>query len=209
MNVAIVLRRRSTPNLFRDLIIDTLGSGLGNSTLLCSGFFQENFRNSFYRASQEGNLIANLVHNHIDITTVGLHNFTWQNSYKNFCMNLRSAGVNISAKVVSSYSWHAKIFILFKNKVPFFGIIGSSNITSKAFGITPKFNYECDVALWDDNIASISPIVKSAIERQSDPHQILITEYRPQENNYISISDRLLNLEKEILSIKNIKDLVY
>jgi hypothetical protein len=57
MPIAIVLRKKPHVNAFRDLIVDVLGSGSTDEALLCSGFFQENFKGSAYQASAEKGLL--------------------------------------------------------------------------------------------------------------------------------------------------------
>jgi HKD family nuclease len=44
--------------------------------------------------------------------------------------------------------WHAKVFLAKSAGNPVLAVIGSSNITRRAFGEFPQFNYECDVVMW-------------------------------------------------------------
>jgi len=98
MALAIILRKQSNVNRFRDLMIDVIRLGQGNEALLCSGFFQENRNNNPYRASQERQFASELVKNHIDLTTVGVYHYSWKSSYQNFRDSLLNAGVQIHAK---------------------------------------------------------------------------------------------------------------
>lgn len=204
MKVVIFLRKNLPINRFRDLLISSIGSGKGNRVLLCSGFFQENYKSSSYRATLEPRFIDALVKNKISLTTVGIHNNTWLPSYKAFITNLKKAKVNVFAKHLSALKWHAKVFILFKDDTPLFGIIGSSNITRRAFSTEKDFNYECDVVLATNKMQAELNLFTDTI---NDPSEIIISDYNIEENKGITIEDRLMDLEKEIMSIRNMKNL--
>ena len=205
MGIAIFLRKNHSTNRFRDILINSLNSGIGDKALICSGFFQENFRNSNYQSSQEPNFINALVSNNIELITIGIHNNYWLNSYKNFRDNLQSSGVNITAKYKKGLKWHAKIYILFSKNIPILGIIGSSNITRNAFSVSKPFNYESDVILW-----SKSKLVNNFMEEQlspiNDSYEFIRASYDSQINGNLSVADRLKKLENEI-KIDSLNDL--
>jgi phosphatidylserine/phosphatidylglycerophosphate/cardiolipin synthase-like enzyme len=207
MGLLIFLRKRATTNYFRDLVIDSIDTGAGNNVLLCSGFFQELFNHSLYQATLEKNFTNVLLNKNIDITTVGIHNNVWMHSYKNFRDNLQNSGVNIQAKYISSYRWHAKIFILKDKDEPVLGIVGSSNITRNAFSVSVPHNYEADVVMWKDSNAIINDFMKKYIDMLKEfPDEIIVADYDPQKNNGLSIEERLKNLENDI-NKQDLKDL--
>ena len=93
MPIAIVLRTSGTVNIFRDAVVDALSSNRIDEALLCSGFFQENFNGSAYQASTEQQLGTACATSGVKLTTVGIHNYAWKQSYKNFKTNMLAAGV--------------------------------------------------------------------------------------------------------------------
>jgi hypothetical protein len=180
-------------------MINSLDTGLGDSVLLCSGFFQENFKGSIYQVSTEAKFDDILLKHKINITTVGVHNPNWLPAYRNFRNNLLSKGIKINAKYISNFHWHAKIYILKKQGRPIFGIVGSSNMTRNAFGLTTPFNYEADVILWLDEFTVLNSLISeilSEIQQASD--EIIIADYDPEKNFGLSIEDRLVRLNSEI-----------
>lgn len=220
MPVAIVLRTTKTRSLYRDAIISALGSGAGNYALICSGFFQENFKGSLYQASLEPGLAVALVANAVQLDTVGIHNSTWNPSYLNFCNNLTAAGVILVPYLMSGFQWHAKVFLLKHFQNPVFGIVGSSNLTANAFGVsnTPalatdspappaKFNFECDVYFWNAANAAISAAMTALIRQDGVRQQVILTQYDEQENLGRSIEERLSEIEQQIWSAGGIKTL--
>lgn len=221
MPVAIILRTTKTQSLYRDAIISTIGSGAGNYALICSGFFQENFKSSLYQASLEPGFAAALIGNSVQLDTVGVHNGTWKPSYINFCKNLAAAGVTLVPYLMSGFQWHAKVFLLKCFEIPVFGIIGSSNLTANAFGVsnTPplasdspappiKFNFECDVYFWNSANISISAAMNALIERDEVRQQVILTQYDEQENLGRSVEERLSEIEHQIWNAGGIEILL-
>lgn len=203
----IFLRKRAVTNYFRDLIIGSIECGAGNQALLCSGFFQEFFQTSSYQASSENKFSDILLNNNIELTTVGIHNYVWLPSYKNFRDSLVNKGVNILAKYSSKFHWHAKIFILKKDSAPIFGIIGSSNLTRNAFSVSSPFNYEADVVLWSENNSPINNMMSRYNSLLNEfPEEIIIADYNSEKNNNQTIEYRLSSLENDIKK-HNLKDL--
>ena len=206
MALVIILRKHPNVNRFRDLMIDVISSGLGNNALLCSGFFQEDFHGHNYRASQERNFAQVLRSNKIELTTVGVHNWSWKQSYKNFRNNLVAAGVKISAKYMNGLRWHAKVFILSRDDNPIFGIVGSSNITRRAFSTVSDFNYECDTVIWPDSEKEIVGIVEEYLGTIEDPYEVIRAPYDVEQNRQLTVQDRLTAIKSEILEA-NLRDL--
>ncbi|QDQ88577.1 hypothetical protein FMZ60_13950 [Alcaligenaceae bacterium SJ-26] len=196
MPIAIILRTSGSINVFRDAVIDALSSSSIDEALLCSGFFQENFKGSAYQASTERQLGLACAMSGVKLTTVGIHNNTWKPSYQNFKKNMLAAGANIKCMYKPGMHWHAKVFIASSSGSPNFGIVGSSNITRNAFSTGSNFNNECDVFLWEKT----SPIARIAnhIVDTLDEQIIIRAPYQPRQNQGISLSQKLLRIRDEV-----------
>ena len=97
--------------------------------------------------------------------------------------------------------WHAKVFLAKHGNQPLVGIIGSSNITRRAFGLDKDFNYECDVVLWEEGVPEIDRAIDTAIGDTGDISDVIVTNYDDSHRaNRQPLSNRLLTLETEILS---------
>jgi phosphatidylserine/phosphatidylglycerophosphate/cardiolipin synthase-like enzyme len=190
MHLLTIFRNQYNINLFNELLIN--GIKYGDEILMCSGFFQENFRNSSYMASQEHNFITNLMNHTKVLKTIGVYNNIWKQSYINFVNNIRSTGVNIIPKIIKSGKWHAKIFIVFENSIPVFCIIGSSNITNSAFSLNKKFNYEADIVIWTSRkiTKDINKVLKGKDANNFIQSKVV--------KNKVTIEDRINNLINEI-----------
>jgi hypothetical protein len=85
--------------------------------------------------------------------------------------------------------------------VPLFGIVGSSNVTSRAFGAGgANFNYECDTILWDSSIAKLHGDMSALLREERFASQIIYAEYDPTLNYGITIRQRLEDLLEKIAS---------
>lgn len=216
MPIAIHLRNGIEHCLYRDAIVGSISGGLGNEALLCSGFFQENFKGSTYQATTEPGFIAGLINQKVKIETFGVHNAHWLPSYKNFCKNLKTNGVSVKAWIQKGFQWHAKVFILKENGIPVFGIVGSSNITANAFGVrnTPvqptdspnppnRFNYETDVFLWDDSNSKVNTALSAILfppQQSADRNRSILARYFVEDNGGQTITQRLTQLEEQVRS---------
>lgn len=97
--------------------------------------------------------------------------------------------------------WHAKVFLAKQGNVPLVGIIGSSNITRRAFGLDKDFNYECDVVFWDESVPDIDSSMSAAIGDIDDISDVIVTNYDDNHPaNRQPLKDRLMSLEAEILA---------
>ena len=203
MGLIIFLRKRLSHNKFREIILSSLNSGTGNQAVLCSGFYQENWlRNTHYEVSTEGNFDQILLNNNIHLTTIGVYNWSWLQAYKNFRNNLRNKGVNITARRARRFHWHAKVFILKKDDRPILGIVGSSNMTRSAFGLTAPFNFEADVIMWLDEIEQLDTTIRSFIsDSELFPDELIIADYDPDKNFGQTIEERLKQLDNDIKGI--------
>ena len=197
MTIAIVLRTDGNRNTFRDALVSVLGSSHVDEALLCSGFFQDNFKNSPYQVSAEKSFSRVCASSGVALTTVGIHNSTWKPAYQRFRDNMRNAGVNITCKYKHGMRWHAKVFVGSKNGVPNIGIVGSSNMTRNAFSTGPQFNNECDVFLWDRR-SQISSLASEIADGLGD--QIIVrAPYVARMNDGMHISKMLGRIQSEVL----------
>jgi HKD family nuclease len=203
MSLLIILRKGLVPNRFNELIIKSIDTGEADSAVICSGFFQE----KGFSASFNTGLCCVLKRNNIEITTIGVYNNIWKNQYRIFRDNLKACGNKILAKKLRNNKLHAKIFILKKGGEPIFGIIGSSNMTSRAFGIWKDFNFECDVVLWDSAKTKINNLCQAQTEiSDNEIDDVIYAEYIKERNKGKSPVDRLRELEIE-LEIEKLNDL--
>lgn len=209
MRLIILLRKNTTVNQFRDILIDSISSGEGDECYLTSGFFQElkQFKKKInpYRATNETSANSNvfccsLKTKQVSITTIGVHNHAWIKAYANFCKSLSNCGINLTPYLLKK-SWHAKTFVLLKNKRPILGIIGSSNITRPAFSSGGTFNYEADVVMWDDSVTGLDDLMNTSIETNENPFGLIVTDYNPDKNRGVTIDDRLKGIVDEIQEI--------
>ncbi len=136
---------------------------------------------------------------------LGLYSYSWKAQYSTFFAQLNAANpchcFSATKKRIAGMGWHAKVFIAKHGKDPVVGIIGSSNITRRAFGIFKDFNYECDVVIWDESLTDINDAINSAIGNANDISDVIVTNY--DDNHYAnkrSLRDRLVDLESEILA---------
>lgn len=200
MGLAIILRKNGNTNRFRDIVIAAISAGCGDDLLLCSGFFQETYHGNAYRASQEQQFARLLSQNNVRVTTVGIHNYSWRLSYKNFANSLAQAGVVVTALIKPTLHWHAKVLILKRGGTPVLGIVGSSNITRNAFSVSTPFNYESDVYMWDDTDGTVFGMMEQQLARIENPEELIRAPYDPQTNGNMTIPQRLIRLEQEVMS---------
>lgn len=93
------------------------------------------------------------------------------------------------------------MFLAKQGNTPLVGIIGSSNITRRAFGLDKDFNYECDVVFWDETVPDIDRAMSVAIGDPGDVSDVIVTNYDDSHPaNRQSLQARLLLLEAEILA---------
>lgn len=198
--VSILLRKSHAINRFRQIILNSINNDHFDEFLVCSGFFQEN---KHYSASSSFVFTRS---SSCTVTTVGVYNWLWKAQYDSFVTELRKktipsgAPITISALRIPRFHWHAKIFIAKRGGAALLGIIGSSNITKRAFGLDKSFNYECDVVLWFDTDSTISSVVRGALEGLQNPAEVILAKYDPEDpvNSGLTLPQRLLDLEKEI-----------
>ena len=196
--VAIFLRKEVI-NKFRRAIIETLKSSEVDEALLCSGFFQD-LPN--YQAGYDFDVFKYRSSAPLKLTVMGIYAYSWKQQYVGFFNVLKSVnsshGFSAHQRKMKGMRWHAKVFIAKRNSQPVVAIIGSSNITSKAFGEFKSFNYECDVVFWDETNSNINRIIESVIGDETSG--VFVTNYdETHRANLLPLKERLLELEKEIM----------
>lgn len=199
MSIAILLRKVASPNRFRDAFLASLSVPGTSEILICSGFFQEYFKQSPYQISQEGRLARRLAASKANVITVGIHNYSWLGSYRQLCRSLRAANVQLDPRCVSGLKWHAKVLIVSNQAGPFFGIVGSSNLTKNAFGTSSPFNYETDVLLWIGGRNLIGRYIRDALTGAA-PDELIRASYSRKKNGGLSLRDWLWQLREDVLS---------
>lgn len=200
--VAIFLRKTGSVNKFRAAILGALRTDLVDNALLCSGFFQDDGK---YSAGADFDLISHRKCNPLTVTTLGLYSYSWKKQYSTFFTQLqannKSPYFSAIQMRIPSMGWHAKVFLAKQGTVPLVGIIGSSNITRRAFGLDKDFNYECDVVFWDETEPDIDKAMSAAIGDPGDISDVIVTNYDDKHPaNRQPLQDRLSSLEVEILA---------
>ena len=172
MGMTVTLRDSSNPCYYKEYMFKLLDTFPQiDEILICSGYYQENKPYtdvngnrgiSNYRATMD----ADSNHNNMlrrfpglaRVTTVGIKddfNGDWGISYQNFVANLREymGADRVSAYYDNENKWHAKEMIMLANGRAVAGIIGSSNITQPAYGITYNggYNIESDTFIYDSD----------------------------------------------------------
>jgi len=200
--VAIFLRKNGSVNKFRAAILGALRTDLVDNALLCSGFFQDDRK---YSAGADFDLISHRKCGPLAITTLGLYSYSWKAQYSTFFAQLQAQNAcpcfSAVQKRIPSMGWHAKVFLAKQGKTPLVGIIGSSNITRRAFGLDKDFNYECDVVFWDESVSDIDRAMSAAIGDAGDVSDVIVTNYDDNHPaNRQPLQLRLSALETEIMT---------
>ena len=200
--VAIFLRKTGSVNKFRAAILGTLRTDIVDNALLCSGFFQDDAK---YSAGADFDLISHRKCNPLRVTTLWLYSYSWKVQYSTFFTQLQTQNkcpcFSAVQMRIPSMGWHAKVFLAKQGNVPLVGIIGSSNITRRAFGLDKDFNYECDVVFWDESVPEIDQAVTNAIGDVRDVSDVIVTNYDDSHPaNRQPLQHRLSMLEAEILA---------
>jgi hypothetical protein len=207
MGIRLILRTKVRPNLFSKILIDTACSNIGDEILICSGFFQEDGK---YPALGQDGFVSKFKNANKKIITIGIHNNSWRSRYINFVNTFRKAGIPIRGLIKKGFHWHAKVYLLYLNSIPIFGIIGSSNITRPAFDDTSPFNIEADVILWNDDI-TINNIIEKHFS-DIDINDYYVLDYENNKNQDKTIQDRLMYFHKiireegEFTEVKDVND---
>ena len=206
--VAIILRKAHAVNRFREIILRSFQENDLNDILICSGFFQDRAN---YQASACFAASAPSFPCTKKLVSVGLYNAIWRKDYDAFTKGIRSIicgcgiPINLEKRRVSKDHWHAKVFIASEGDRPVLGIIGSSNITNRAFGQSKQWNYEADVVLWNSQHTIANAIVTGALGRSDDdnPFGVVVSNYATDDplNRGLTLEERLVRLRQEIIDV--------
>lgn len=157
MAFKVIFRKNRAHNHFREWLIKALNYPNADMAVICSGFFQENFKGSKFALTSDRRFMQATQNK--CIVTVGIHNNMWLPAYRDFRRNFLKNNPGLYALISKRLKWHAKVFLLFSNGRPCFAIIGSSNMTSSAFGspsFVKNYNYEADVVIWNSSIHEVN-----------------------------------------------------
>lgn len=165
MGMLILFRRNVNRSLFRDYL-QLLISIADKRVYLTSGYFQQPNKSLKYRILDD-ELIRALKQTKCKDIRVGGCMGSSNKERINFINEINAQLKPKTAIAMKPKSnWHAKIALAINDLGPACAIIGSSNLTRSAFGINPnsynkkldilkgsrRFNHECDVVIWDNEI---------------------------------------------------------
>jgi len=172
MGIWITLRQNNEKSYFRDNLLGMISRTQdlnGNRLILASGYFSE-YENQAYSIC--GDNLKQALENNSKICEIDIIGAKGSiKSFNRFCEKIRSLGRERVIPIqLPKNNWHAKIAMILKptkegkrGTIPVCAIVGSSNLTRPAFGITPrpqnvnsdvKFNYECDVLIFSNDYFS-------------------------------------------------------
>lgn len=204
--VAIILRKSQVVNRFRSILLGCFSNDNLDEHLICSGFFQERGK---YFASNCFIASAPKFPCNKKVSLVGVYNKIWSGDFDNFAIGLSTIGCSCGSQIqvikrkIKRYHWHAKVYVASKSGIPVVGIIGSSNITVRAFGIRQDWNYEADVVLWNADDPDANAIVLSALESREgneDGFGIIVSNYASDDpiNRGLTMEEKLKSLINDI-----------
>lgn len=219
--IAIFFRKTAKPNIFREIILNSLSSDF-DEYCICSAFFQEPYKYSSGRASGKFSTSQDMLNslslkNNKHIKIYGLYssnpfssNKPWEKQFRLFCQNLNSLSLKASNLKCSFYKFknksHAKIFFAKEKDKIQLAIIGSSNVSAGAFAdrtSKQRWNHECDVIFWNENNIPTNSIVSSILDslNDEDKNAIFVANYDEEHFiNKINVKDKLSSLEHDILN---------
>jgi hypothetical protein len=154
--IAIALRTNENISYFRRNLISLLSYPDFTKIVICSGYFQENYKGSAYRILNDGilsTILSNPNYKNIEYIIVGgqfgvIKTDLWRLSFNKFLSGLKVNKINFKAFVDPKGKWHAKISIGIENSIPKTVLIGSSNMSRPAYGEPNHyFNIEADILL--------------------------------------------------------------
>jgi hypothetical protein len=204
--IAILLRKSENPNRFREIILACFKDPAFDDLLLCSGFFQERGKYSAsacFAASSSG------LSRNKSMTLVGVYNGLWSPDFKLFADKLSAihtpAGVSVTVtrRRARRFRWHAKVFVANDGLDPKVAVIGSSNMTVRAFGLRSDWNYEADVVIWDDKHKAANTLVSEVLQNDGDVGRasIIVSDYATSDklNSGMGLKEKVESLVEEVL----------
>lgn len=207
--IAILFRESQKLNRFRKVISGTFQINI-DEMIICSGYFQEKYETSKFEASNAfkspkcKQLILVSTKDAQEDQKKSIKE--WDNSFIRFCKSMeQKMGNNMTLYKARTNTWHAKIMIgkIKQNDsndlMPGIAMIGSSNLTRPAFGISSPYNYECDVVFWDTQIKAIDDLMSSILNQDGDDG-VIVSNYDINDpyNRNKSLESRVKELENQI-----------
>lgn len=191
MGLWITLRQNKKKSFFRDNLLALISNQReldGDCLVLASGYFSEdkNYPAATKSYSITEDKLADAIRDNGNIKEIRVIGAKDSSSkFNNFCTYIDTKwGKPVERWELKKKNWHAKIALKLKSnpekhdeKIPVCAIIGSSNLTRPAYGVSGYksrkeisnfniFNHECDVMIFindgfdqDDSINPPSPVV--------------------------------------------------
>lgn len=148
----LILFRKNNMNPFKKFLHGII-SLKGEKLIITSGFISECKSFSPFQ-EMEPHLRSGINNGLTEIVTVAGRFFYKTNRYRkfygDFVKRLRNLSRRVKVNPFVTNNWHAKVSIKIFNGKPIAAIIGSSNLTSTAYGSGRGFNKECDVVIWNE-----------------------------------------------------------
>lgn len=168
MGVQFLLRKYAFFNPFRLALCDLMGFG-GDTLILSTGYARKAILNPYNGDMFINSIKKGFPHNaETKIIVVGgmLIDPKEEAKFRSFLTELNKTFNRLTFYRVIGDNWHGKIAVKAHNKKPIAAIVGSSNLTSPAFGIPQILNNsnqlnssynnkEADIYFWDGNHPSI------------------------------------------------------
>lgn len=147
-----IYRNTASPCFFKEVLLLTLCSNIGDNFYLSSGFFGEG---SFSASNDYGlycpySICSNPYATNLHAKLIGCCDRKGLPQFKTFANNLKLAGYHTFCAYRPFQ--HAKVFLYQKGSTPIVEIIGSSNMTSRAFGSSSVYNHKADLIIINDNM---------------------------------------------------------
>lgn len=209
--VAIFLRKSEAENRFREVILGCFNTHDFTEIMICSGFFQE--RGKYFASDCFKSAAPPLVCQR-KVSVVGVYNGIWKGDFDRFTREVGQIkcpcgiAMHVDKRKIKRYHWHAKIFIASDHDGPQLGVIGSSNITSRAFGITKSWNFEADAILWNSNNPAADSVMGQIFESVTDNNagSVIVSNYAIEDrvNQGLTLRRRLQDLIAEIEGMSEI-----
>ncbi|WP_426349381.1 hypothetical protein ACPWSR_16825 [Alloiococcus sp. CFN-8] len=170
MAVAIFLRAQKEPNNFKNVLSYIIEDDNLEKIVLVYPYYMEkkvktNGIQGTYSILGRGLRNSILLREGYNLTTIApddSRNNDWDNSYKNFVKQLnddiKQSGkkINYKGMILKNQKnfLHAKFTLGYKkigkDVKPVVLLLGSSNLTNKAYDVFDDYNYETDILLWDN-----------------------------------------------------------
>ena len=188
MSLFHIIRNTRTKSLFKDIIQGCIHSNIGDTIYISSGFYQEEQCYSAYNdQDSRDRSFANYPNkNSLTVNIIGIHSYTWKTRWDDFIDRLKAGGYNVND--ILKFKHHAKVFIYEEDGTPLLEIIGSSNITSRAYGTTAGFNTEADLVIC--NCDALERQIKELLEQNADDKSVMVLNF-DNERNHFSVEDEM------------------